>query len=227
MGEAFCERYGRRPYVVVTDGLESVAADPGGVIPREPLIYFCGSIHLAHWPNFRMLFDAVDRIRRNGVWLPRIVLRGSSLPDATARGFVETRPWDATDEEITEEISSADILYLPLPFGSRYAAFTELSQPTKLVTYVGSGRPILYHGPASTAAARTLREAGAANVLDEQDPAQLAGALVRWIESAEPAACAARSTALARSRFLRARQQQLFWGAVLGDPALASLSSDR
>jgi glycosyltransferase involved in cell wall biosynthesis len=219
MGEAFCRRYGDRPYVVVTDGLESVAAVPGGVIPREPSIYFCGSIHIAHWPNFRVLFEAVDRIRRGGTWLPRIVLRGSSLPDAAAYDFVETRPWEATDDEITAEISSADVVYLPLPFGARYAAFTELSLPTKVVTYAGSGRPILYHGPAATATAQVLGGAGAALVLEERDPARLAEALVQWIESDGPAACAGRSIALARSRFLRERQQRLFWRAVLGDRA--------
>ena len=85
LGEAFCARYGRRPFVVVTDGLESVAAEAGGRIPREFSIYFCGSIHFAHWPNFRLLFEAVDRIRRDGVWVPRVVLRGSSLPEARNR----------------------------------------------------------------------------------------------------------------------------------------------
>ena len=97
-----------------------------------------------------------------------------------------------------------------------------MSLPTKLVTYVGSGRPLLYHGPAAAAAAQLLRDSGAALVLEEQDPARLATALVRWIESAEPTACAARSLDLARSRFLRGQQQRLFWGAVLGDRVLAA-----
>jgi glycosyltransferase involved in cell wall biosynthesis len=222
MGEAFCERYGRRPYVIVTDGLESVAPQPGGAIPHEFSIYFCGSVHLAHWANFRVLFEAVDRIRRSGNRLPRIMLRGSSLPDASRRPYVEMRPWDATDADITTEISAADVLYLPLPFGDRHAAFTELSLPTKLVTYAGSGRPIVYHGPAGTAAARVLRDSQAGLVLDEQDPAMLAAALARWIETAEPALCATRSLELARSRFMRERQQRLFWGAVLGDPVVAA-----
>jgi glycosyltransferase involved in cell wall biosynthesis len=225
LGEAFCRRFGRRPYVVVTDGVESVAEAPGTPIPREPSIYFCGSIHLAHWPNFRVLFEAVARMRRHSAWLPRLVLRGSTLPDAAAYDFVEARPWDATDDEISAEIASADVLYLPLPFGTRYAAFTELSLPTKLVTYVGSGRPIVYHGPAATAAARTLRDAGAALLLDDEEPARVAGALGHWLGSAEPAACAAAGVALARSRFMRERQRQLFWGAVLGDPVVGLRAS--
>jgi glycosyltransferase involved in cell wall biosynthesis len=217
MGEAFCSRYGRRPFVVVTDGLDAVAAEPSGRIPREFTIYFCGSIHLAHWDNFRRLAEAVDRVRRDTGWLPRIVLRGSTFPAASESGFVEARPWDATDAEVTAEAASADILYLPLPFGDRYAAFTGLSLPTKLVTYLGSGRPILYHGPGTTAAARVLRDSDAALLLAEENPARFADALVRWIESSRPAACAARALELARSRFMRERQQRLFWDAVLGD----------
>jgi glycosyltransferase involved in cell wall biosynthesis len=217
MGSAFCSRYGRKPFVVVTDGLASLAADPIQTIPSEFTIYFCGSIHLAHWDNFRILAEAVDRVRRSHAWRPRIVLRGSTFPGASESDFVDTRPWDATDAEVTAEVAAADILYLPLPFGDRYAAFTGLSLPTKLVTYLGSGRPILYHGPAETAAAGVLRDAGAALLLAEQDPVRLADALVRWVESSRPAACAARALELARARFTRERQQRLFWEAVLGD----------
>jgi glycosyltransferase involved in cell wall biosynthesis len=217
MGSAFCSRYGRKPFVVVTDGLESVASDPIEAVPRNFTIYFCGSIHIAHWDNFRILAEALDRIRRAGAWLPRVVLRGSTFPGASEIDFIEASRWDATDAEVTAEVASADVLYLPLPFGDRYAAFTELSLPTKLVTYLGSGRPILYHGPATTAAASVLRHGGAALLLAEQDPVRLAEAFVRWIESTRPAACAARALELARARFTRERQQRLFWGAVFED----------
>jgi hypothetical protein len=217
MGSAFCRRYGHRPFVVVTDGLESVATDPIEAVPRRFSIYFCGSIHIAHWENFRILAEALDRIRRAGKWLPRIVLRGSTFPGASEIDFIQASPWDATDAEVTAEVAAAHVLYLPLPFGDRYAAFTELSLPTKLVTYLGSGRPILYHGPTTTAAASVLRESGAALLLAEQDPVRLADTLVHWIESGRPAACAARALELARARFTRDRQQRLFWGAVLGD----------
>ena len=118
--------------------------------------------------------------------------------------FIEIRPWGATDAEVTLEAASADVLYLPLPFGDRFAAFTELSLPTKLVTYVGSGRPILYHGPPATATTRVLRAPTAALFVQQQDPIGLASALVRWIQT-DAARCLRETRPRARPLTIPAR----------------------
>lgn len=219
MGEAVSQRYGRRPFLVVTDGLEAAATSPAVGVPREFTIYFCGSVHVAHHENFDALVKAVAQIRRQGAWMPRIVLRTGTIRGADRIGFIEERPWGATDAEVTAEAASADVLYLPLPFGERYAAFSELSLPTKLVTYLGSGRPILFHGPSSTATGRLLGKFRAGQLLDDCDPAHLATEIVRWLESDRPAMDAAAALSLARARFMKEQQRDVFWGAVLGHTA--------
>ncbi len=223
MGKAFCDRYGDRDFDVVTDGLESVADRPIDRLRHELAVYFAGSIHLAHHENFRILMEAIDSIRQTGRWRPRLLLRGSDIPDGRRRDYVEAWPW-AGDAAIAREAESADLLYLPLPFSERHSAFTDLSLPTKLVTYLGSGRPILYHGPLRSAAARLLREHGAAFLVNEQDPARLAQRLDAWLSGGEPAASAARALELARTRFSAERQRTTFWTAVHGPARAGSIS---
>jgi glycosyltransferase involved in cell wall biosynthesis len=216
MGAVLCARYGTRKFEVVTHGVEPLPAQSGGQIDRSFTMYFCGSIHLAHRNNFHLFIEAMELVRARTRWLPTMIIRGSAWPSTASDQFVASRPWGASDDEVMIEAESADILYLPVPFGKQFAHFATLSLPTKLVTYLGSGRPILYHGPETSAPARLLRESGAAFMLHEQNPARIADAVVRWIESDHPAACAERARNLANTRFTREHQQRVFWSAVLG-----------
>ena len=68
----------------------------------------------------------------------------------------------AGHDTVLEDMTRADLLYLPLPFGEEFEKFTRYSLSTKMVAYLGSGVPILYHGPAESAAARLLLRHGAA-----------------------------------------------------------------
>src|SRR5438132_1580580 len=51
LGEEYCCRYGVRDYIVVTDGLESVASAPFTRAPDELRIYFMGLFHLEYEEN--------------------------------------------------------------------------------------------------------------------------------------------------------------------------------
>ena len=59
-------------------------------------------------------------------------------------------------------MESADLLYMPMPFGEAHEKFARYSLSTKMVTYAGSGVPILYHGPATSAAFDLLKRNDAA-----------------------------------------------------------------
>jgi Glycosyl transferases group 1 len=215
MGTAFVERYGHRPFNIVTDGLDRVSEAPLGAVPNEFVVYFTGSIHLAHHENFLILIEALGRLRSDRRWLPRLVLRGSDIPSRASSEFVEFRPW-APDAEVAREAESAHLLYLPLPFGNEHKEFTSLSLPTKLITYLGSGRPIVYHGPQNAAAARLLRESEGGLLVEHRDPLSLARLLDQWLASDAPAASARRALDLARSDFLADRQREVFWSALVG-----------
>jgi len=44
-------------------------------------------------------------------------------------------------------MSEADITYLPYWFDEAYRLSARMSFPSKLTTYLASGRPVLFHGP--------------------------------------------------------------------------------
>ena len=54
--------------------------------------------------------------------------------------------------QIERDLENADLLYMPIPFGKEHENFARYSVSTKMVTYAGTGIPILYHGPTNSAA---------------------------------------------------------------------------
>lgn len=200
LGAECCERYGDRGFSVVTDGAETIAQRPPEVSGSTLHVYFMGAYHTGYRENFDALLAALARLRRERPEREvSLTWRGGGLPfehdsevPTEVRGF---GPEDAPQREA----AAADVLYLPLPFGRAHRDFVRFSLSTKLVTYLGTGRPILYHGPRDAAAARLLAEHDAAIVVDSPRPEDLAVALDRELPRA--GAMGANALALARSRF--------------------------
>ncbi len=218
MGEAYTQRYGARPYRVVTDGLTRVAhaprVRPGGGLS----VYLMGSIHISYEANFRALFKALGQMRRQGRDA-RMVTRGG-FPFETREGGVplEVRPW-GSEADVQADLDEADLLYLPLPFEARHASFVRYSLATKMVTYLGSGLPVVYHGPERAAAGRLLARHDAALLATDPGP----GALVRALAAPEPdrQRVAGHALDLADRRFRLVDQRRTFWDAMvalLGGP---------
>jgi glycosyltransferase involved in cell wall biosynthesis len=181
-------------------------------VPDRLNIYFMGSFHLSYEDNFAALIEGAGLwARRSGI-APRIIIRGGA-PTSVGGGAgvdLEVRPW-ATQEAVAEDLEEADLLYMPLPFGGEHAPLVEFSLSTKLVTYLGSGIPILYHGPEG-GAERLLREEGAAIVVSDLG----AEAMVEGFEAAARSGeqVAGKALALARRQFSLDEIRARFWGAV-------------
>ncbi|MEZ4695549.1 MAG: hypothetical protein R2832_03980 [Rhodothermales bacterium] len=71
-------------------------------------------------------------------------------------------------------MENVDVLYHYFPFEKIHAPLAAFSMATKLVTYLGSGMPILFHGPKYAAAADLLRSHAAAILVGENDPQLIA-----------------------------------------------------
>jgi hypothetical protein len=109
-------------------------------------------------------------------------------------------------------MESADLLYMPLPFGEAHEKFARYSLSTKMVTYAGSGVPILYHGPTASAAHDLLKQNNAAILLTSLVPEEIAETLGRVTGEAR-ANIARNALALAERDFMLADQTRRFWGA--------------
>ncbi len=206
LGTEYSGRYGDRPFSIVTDGLESIPERPPEPSGPNLHVYFMGAYHAAYRDNFDALLAALAQLRAERQ--VSLTWRGGGLPfEHDSEVPMEVRGF-APEEVLREEAGAADLLYLPLPFGRAHSDFVRSSLSTKLVTYLGSGRPILYHGPRESAAAQLLIEHDAAIVVDSQRPEDLAAALDRGLPRA--GSIGANALALARAEFSLSQVRERF-----------------
>lgn len=217
MGEAYRRRFGDRPYEVITDGLDAVPDRPRPPQPKQRRIYFMGSLHLSYHRNFTVLSRAARQVQADRPDLAvSLLCRGSGFAAPGDGLACRVLPW-GEQAQVERDLEEADLLYLPVPFEPEYEPFARYSLSTKLVTYLGSGLPILYHGPAYSAAADLLARHDAALPVTDPSPAALTDAIEhatrdRRRERAEAA------LALARNRFLATDQRRRFWDAYADAP---------
>jgi glycosyltransferase involved in cell wall biosynthesis len=170
MGQEYCSRYGKQPFTVVTDGLTQIPHTPLTRPDKSLRVYFMGAIHLSYEENFHSLLQALDLLlEQHPDWKISLTIRGNA-PFSLVKSKIAVTflPW-ASEHEVAKDLEYADLLYLPLPFGSSFSSFVKYSLSTKMVTYLGSGLPILYHGPENSAAGQLLSQNQAAVVADSLD----------------------------------------------------------
>jgi glycosyltransferase involved in cell wall biosynthesis len=217
MGEEYCRRYGRQEFVIITDGIDRVAATAAQAAGNELRIYFMGLFHIAYEENLRVLLRAIARAQavRPSMRIS-VTLRCGQI---NARDIREARnvrilPF-SSEGDVARDLEEADLVYLPLPFGETFEPFVRLSLSTKLVTYLGSGVPILYHGPRIAAVAGLLAENDAAFIQTALDPDSLASQLTEFQK--QPALRrqkAMNALALAKRDFTLQAQRDRFWNAI-------------
>jgi hypothetical protein len=215
MGERYCEEFGERSFQVVTDGLteETLSSARPRLNSDRLRLYFMGALHLSYHANFQQVGRALEMLNADPSPLtPSFVLRGSCFPEPLPRISVDHRPY-GSERDVQQDLDDVDMLYFPLPFGEEYDAFTKYSMSTKLVTYLGAGLPIVYHGPAYSAAARLLAGTDAALIIDSTDPRDVAAG-IRTAHATRDL-LVANAQRLARQRFWLADQQRRLW-SVLG-----------
>ena len=119
-----------------------------------------------------------------------------------------------SEADVQSDMTHADCLYLPLHFGEADEPFATYSLSTKMVTYLGSGVPILYHGPGATAAYNILAKHRAAALATSLVPEEIARVLTDLLEADAAVQIGQNALHLARNSFLRAEQHAKFWQHV-------------
>ena len=213
MGLEMCRRYGDQAYVIVTDGLDPVRPLPRTVTPGRLSVYFMGAAHIPYDGNFQCLVAALEQMRDRGIDA-RLVTRAGHFPFRLKSRTVpiEHRPW-APQSDVERDFDDVDLAYMPLPFGPEHADFVRCSLSTKMVTYLGSGVPVLFHGPKQSAAGNLLRQAGAAFEADSLDARALCEILA--FDRDRGIAIVENALRLARARFRLADIRTRFWAPIL------------
>jgi hypothetical protein len=164
--------------------------------------------------NLRALLDAIKILEsQNPAVQFRLTCRCEHIRAHVVNGATEVTvlPF-ATEGQVKRDMESADLLYLPLPFGEAHEKFARYSLSTKMVTYAGSGVPILYHGPETSAAYDILRQYHAAIFLVSLRPEEIAESLDQLTDQTR-IEVASNALELARRDFMLVDQTRRFWGA--------------
>lgn len=174
MQSAYHQRYGKRG-IIVRHGVDSVPA-----VPQQERagvrIGFAGSVTARS--AFERLLAALDSLGWEIDSRPvTLVLMGPRF-DLWSRvpRRVECLGWRSVPETI-EILSGCTVNYLPQPFEPDWRAFSELSFPSKLTTYLAAGVPILLHAPAYASLPGYLPAQPFAELCSELDADKLAGSL--------------------------------------------------
>lgn len=219
IGQEYSRRYGQRQYSVVTDGLKCIADAPRPSPEKTLRLYFMGLFHNSYAQNLRAVLDALKIIRaKNANWSISVTCRSGGLScriddDDVPVKITQFTP-DVRDAE--REMLSSSMLYLPMAFQEQAKAFSRFSLSTKMISYLGSGLPIFYHGPEDSAAGKLLMQRGAATICSTLEVEKIARQLMET--AAQRESIIDHALALARKQFMLVDQQRKFW-----EPIKASL----
>ena len=210
MGEEYCRRYGDQKYLVITDGLKNIPKQPKPIVNNRFHIYFMGSVHISYEKNFVQLIHGLEQLKQLNPNLDiTLIIRGNvSFRLPVTNLSIKLLGWGSQDE-IIRDMEAVDFLYLPLPFEEKYDPFTRFSMSTKLVTYLGSALPILYHGPQYAAAADLLSKSKSAIIVDTLDAVQIAQIMLHEKTNSHQIVSSALN--LAEGDFYLPEIQRRFW----------------
>lgn len=227
LGEEYARRYGAADYTIITDGISALASQAVSRIPGRLRIYFMGLFHLEYEQNLTALLAAMENLRRDFPQL-EITLRCGTVRSgvlARFRDFVRVLPF-GSEADVARDLEEADLLFLPLPFDDEHAPFVRYSLSTKVVTYLGSGIPILYHGPREAAVCELLRENNAALSWETLDVPSLTESLREFAGDTETGRVVAENALrLARRDFWLPDIRARFWDTI--EKAISAQPSER
>lgn len=147
------------------------------------VVQYSGNLGLAH--EFDTLLETAFRLREQPVVFlvvgsgPRLaeLIEASRLRGLANIRFLPSQP----SEGLADSLAAADAHWVSLR-----SALCGLVVPSKVYGALASGRPVVFAGPASSEAARLIKEHGAGVVVEPGRAADLAGAILDWL--ADPAA---------------------------------------
>ncbi len=182
MGEHYSELFGKRDYMIVTDGLKPYEiAGPKPQINRKQIkVYFGGLLHFDYYELFRKFSITLGEMAlRDNVEI-EIILRGTQKLNFLDESLlkVDYRPFSIDHELLANEMNEADILYLPIKYND--PTFYKYSFSTKMIGYLGASGNIFYHGPEDAAAARFLLKNDCGVICDSLDEKEI---LVKFEQS--------------------------------------------
>lgn len=222
LGNSLAGEFGQNEFTVITDGVEGFPQAASPLPDGDPVIYFMGQFHPMYQENFNSLIKALGMLSESNNRRTKLRLRGRWIPQLPTHPLVDIERLPlGNDQDVANDLARSHVAYLPLPFEQEYRDFSAYSLSTKMITYLAAGRPVLYHGPADSAAGRLLQVEEAAFSHNSLETADFAKIIAEIIANREFSASRAnRGLKLVRERFQCDRISQEFWSKLLASRSL-------
>lgn len=157
------------PATKLHSGKELIIAVAGQIYSVDEWNSLIAALHLLRW----QITGRKVKIRVLGNWFGMYQI----YKDVN----IEYLGWHS-QEETVKIMNDSDILYCPYMFDKAYKKVSELSFPSKLTTYLASGRPVFFHGPKYASPAHFLREYQAGMLCCSLDKKEIGQMLVRLVK---------------------------------------------
>jgi glycosyltransferase involved in cell wall biosynthesis len=159
MAELYQANFGVNAIPLIASHSSSLAQKPPVELRDEGvvLIGMAGQFYASsEWESLLKAMDLANwKIKGRDVKV--VVLGPQKPPGDYTENRVKYLGWKNQADAATI-LSLCDILYCPYPFDENLKEVSALSFPSKLVLYLLSGRPVLFHGPSYASPVRYLRE---------------------------------------------------------------------
>ena len=214
IGEEYSRRYGKRDWIQITDGLGRVPSGPRSRAPNRLNVYFAGGLNVHYENSFLAFQQGLKEFSKSKPdWQVRFIARGGRglQGEDAAAPRIEARPF-ASQQDVLKDLDEVDLLYLPLSIDPAYSNFAKFSLSTKMITYLGSGLPIFYHGPEDAAVFKLLQKNDACISCHTNDKHDILTALYRMEKSREE--IVKNALALGRRDFNINEIRNRFWSSI-------------
>lgn len=201
MAEEYERKYGVKAVSIISslDRKEIRSPAKGPNDSNDFVIGFAGQIYaIQEWNAFIQALESANWQVGDRRVVFRILCR--QIPDEASRPrHAEYLGWRSQSDAITA-LSQADVLYLPYWFSNELRDEVVLSFPSKLITYMAAGRPVLFHGPRYASPAVYLEKCQAGVRCHSLDPAEIYSLIQKLATDAELYSTAAKNGHLAVTR---------------------------
>jgi glycosyltransferase involved in cell wall biosynthesis len=156
MADEYHRRFGVKAIAILPSLPKAMARSPDAAIGKTLTIGMAGQFYAAN--EWRELVARLDAALWTIAGRPvRIIAMGPKAPPSIVSDKVTFLGWKSQSDAI-DILSGCDFLYCPYPFDPSMEDVSRYSFPSKLVLYLASGRPVIFHGPDFSPPAKYIAE---------------------------------------------------------------------
>ena len=176
MADRYRERYGVNAVPIVGSLPASVALAPASAVNSSGRfrIGLAGQLYaMREWETLLSALDLLDwRMGASEIELHVYTRDAVQLSSKYAKR-INLHRWQ-DNQLLVQTLAGCDLLYCPYWFDETHREDAELCFPSKIATYLASGRPVLFHGPAYSSPSQFLADWDAALICNSPNAHDLA-----------------------------------------------------